>query len=59
MVVPIEGRDMSTSEREEPYPRLPEDPGADDDLPPDPPEGEDGRTGFDQGDISGPVPGDD
>ena len=58
MLVPIEGRDMSTSDREEPYPRLPEDPGADDDPPPDPAKGEDGR-GVEEGDISGPVPGDD
>jgi hypothetical protein len=35
--------DMSTSERDEPYPRLPEDPGADDDLSPDPREDDDGQ----------------
>jgi hypothetical protein len=51
--------DMSMREREEPYPRLPEDPGAEDDLRPRPPEVEDGQIGADEADISGPVPGDD
>ncbi|MDX6552859.1 MAG: hypothetical protein QOH74_1347 [Gaiellales bacterium] len=50
---------MSMRERGEPYPRLPEDPGAEDDLRPRPPEVEDGQIGADEADISGPVPGDD
>lgn len=50
---------MSTGEREESYPQLPEDPGADDDLRPDPRDDADGQMGADEGDISGPVPGDD
>jgi hypothetical protein len=50
---------MSRRTPEEPYPRLPEDPDAQDEPRPRPPDIEDGQIGADEADISGPVPGDD